>query len=94
MDINELSFTIKVVKEILTMNLDSVFVLKSEEKGYVSSVSGEEGHEKVTFSDFWMDAKPFMDFDSDKDDSWYPVQLANRLGLKIVKITATEDDFE
>ena len=43
------------------MNLDSVFVLKSEEKGYVSSVSGEEGHEKVTFSDLWMDAKPFMD---------------------------------
>ena len=41
-----------------------------------------------------MDAKPFMDFDGDKDDSWYPVQLANRLGLKIVKITATEDDFE
>ena len=37
------------------MNLDSVFVLKSEEKGYVSSVSGEEGHEKVTYSDFgWM----------------------------------------
>ena len=70
------------------MNLDSVFVLKSEEKGYVSSVSGEEGHEKVTFSDFCMD------FDGDKDDSWYPVQLANRLGLKIVKITATEDDFE
>ena len=50
------------------MNLESVFVLKSLENGYVSAVSGEKGKEKLTFSDFWMDAKPFMDFDSDKDD--------------------------
>lgn len=76
------------------MNLESVFVLKSLENGYVSAVSGEKGKEKLTFSDFWMDAKPFMDFDSDKDDSWFPLQLAEEYNLKIVKITATEDDFE
>lgn len=75
------------------MNLDSVFVLKGD-KGYVSGISGEKGHEKLTYSDFWMNAKPFMDFDGDKDNSWYPLQLVHKYGLKIVKITATEDDFE
>lgn len=75
------------------MNLDSVFVLKGKQ-GYVSGISGEKGHEKLSYSDFWMDAKPFMDFDGDKDNTWYPLQLAKQFNLKIVKITATEDEFE
>lgn len=75
------------------MNLDSVFVLKGNQ-GYVSNITGEAGNEKLTYSDFWMDAKPFMDFDGDKDGKYSPVKLAKKYNLKIVKITATEDDFE
>ena len=75
------------------MNLDSVFVLKGSQ-GYVSDITGDKGKEKLTFSKFWMDAKPFMEFNSDKDNSWYPLKLAKEFNMKIVKITATEDDFE